>query len=44
MSENNNEKYILLNEKNIWLRIKYSDNNNSPIKELKIAEHDYESK
>jgi len=45
ISENNDEKYILLNEKkNVWLRIKYSENYNSPITELQIAECDYESK
>ena len=45
VSENSDEKYILLNEKkNVWLRIKYSSNYNSPITDLQIAECDYESK
>ena len=44
ISENNDEKYILLNEKNnVWMRLKYCDNYNSPITDLKIAECDYES-
>ena len=43
-SENSDEKYILLNEKkHVWLRIKYSENYNSPITDLQIAECDYES-
>ena len=43
--ENKDEKYILLNEKkHVWLRIKYSENYNSPITDLQIAECDYESK
>jgi len=45
ISENIDEKYILLNEKkHVWLRIKYSQNYNSPITDLQIAECDYESK
>ena len=43
-STDNDEKYILLNEKkNVWLRIKYSENYNSPITDLRIAECEYES-
>ena len=42
--ESDDEKYILLNEKkNVWLRIKYSSNYNTPITDLQIAECDYES-
>ena len=43
-SDNDDEKYILLNEKkNVWLRIKYSENYNSPITDLQIAACEYES-
>ena len=42
--ENQDEKYILLNEKkHVWLRIKYSENYNSPITDLQIAACDFES-
>ena len=42
--ENTDEKYILLNDKkNVWLRIKYSENYNSPITDLQIATCEFES-
>ena len=43
-SPNNDEKWILLiREKNAWLRIKYSQNYNTPITGLQLAECEYES-
>ena len=42
--QNDDEKWILIiKEKNVWLRIKYSNNYNSPITDLQLIECDYES-